>query len=115
MDWLRNMIVWLRKPQLVRAAKRGNLNKVQRVLEGGADVNIHDGYGRTALMEACREGHVDVVRWLLEHEADCEKESFSGTNAIQYAKSAAIHQLLYQHLAKRDRQELRDQKSSDQS
>ena len=114
MSWLSNAIVWLRKPKLVRAAKRGDLNRVQRLLEAGGDVDICDGYGRTALMEACREGHFDVVRCLLKHGADPSKESLSGSGAIQYAKSKAIHQLVYQRLVTISSQKMKDQRGSDQ-
>ena len=47
MSWLSNVTVGLTKPKLVRAAKRGDLNRVQRLLEAGGDADICDGYGRT--------------------------------------------------------------------
>jgi ankyrin repeat protein len=31
-----------------------------------ADVNAQDSYGETALLKACRAGHSDIVRWLVQ-------------------------------------------------
>ena len=90
--------VWLLKPAVVRAAKRGNLEKVRQFLDQGVNVNTRDGYGRTALMEASREGHAELVSLLLAHGADPELESFSNTNAFQYAKNSSVYNLLIQHL-----------------
>jgi uncharacterized protein len=87
---LRDIFVWLTTPALVKAARSGNLTKVQLLLNTNCNVNVRDRYGRTALMEACRAGHLDVIRLLLEHGADPNQESFSRTNALQYAKSASV-------------------------
>lgn len=104
--------VWLLKPTVVRAAKRGNLDKVKQLLDQGVDVNTRDGYGRTALMEASREGHAALVSLLLARGADPELESFSNTNAFQYAKNSSVHNLLTQHLTKTASQPLQNSKKN---
>jgi len=41
-------------PELVRAARQGDLQEVIRLLDQGADVNARDKYYTTALMAAAR-------------------------------------------------------------
>jgi ankyrin repeat protein len=88
--------VWLKKPVLVRAAKRGGIGKVRKLLERGVAVDLSDGYGRTALMEAARHGHLEIVRLLLYHGADRWLRSGSGKTALFYAQDRAIRDLLSQ-------------------
>jgi ankyrin repeat protein len=52
---------------------------------GIRDVDIRDRYGRTALMEAAREGHLEIAKLLLKHGADIQKKSYSRKSAIDYA------------------------------
>jgi ankyrin repeat protein len=47
------------------AAWRGNLVELAKLVESGADVNVADYDGRTALHLAAAEGHVEMVKWLL--------------------------------------------------
>ena len=51
--------------ELVSAARAGNTSKVQSLLAHGIDINWGDGEGRTALFEACNNGHLKVVLLLL--------------------------------------------------
>jgi serine/threonine-protein phosphatase 6 regulatory ankyrin repeat subunit B len=52
--------------ELLDAARNGNLERVQELLDAGADVNqARDGDEWTALMVASFNGHADVVRVLL--------------------------------------------------
>jgi uncharacterized protein len=94
---LRGLLVRLTKPKLVKAAKRGDLNEVQRLLETGHEVNVCDHYGRTALMEASRQGHIDMVRLLLRKGADACQESLSGRSALRYARHRNVLQALLEH------------------
>lgn len=53
---------------LVESSRRGYLDVVLLLLDSGAEVDAtHDG-GWTGLMCACRLGHVDMVRLLLEYQ-----------------------------------------------
>lgn len=49
------------------AVSHGRLEMVQLLLEAGADINLQDEDGSTALMCATEHGHVDIVKSLLEH------------------------------------------------
>ena len=51
-------------------ADAGEVDKLARILERGADVNACNEHGMTALMRAANHGHVQMVRALLQHGAD---------------------------------------------
>lgn len=53
------------------AVSHGRLNMVKMLLEAGADINIQDEDGSTALMCAAEHGHVDIVKHFLE-QPDCD-------------------------------------------
>lgn len=66
---------------LSRAAKRGDIEAVRRLLSGdGADVNAFDASGRTPLMHAVESAAADVelVKMLLERGARVDLESVGG-------------------------------------
>lgn len=68
-----------RKP-LGYAAHKGKLNKVQHLLQEGADVNARGDGGTPALAEAARNGHTHIVKVLLDHGADVDaKDDLGGT------------------------------------
>ena len=91
---LERFLVWLTKPKLVKRTIKGDLIEVQRLLLTGVDVDIRDRYGRTALMEACRNGDVHMVQLLLDYGADSRKRSFSGKNAFRYAATLDVLETL---------------------
>eukprot|EP01039_Chlorochromonas_danica_P007071 gene7071-7821_t len=56
--------------KLALAAQSGNYSDAWNLLQAGTDVNYVDASGSLPLHYACQEGHVDVVRLLLEHGSD---------------------------------------------
>ena len=54
------------EPLLFIAALRGNIELAQFLIEKGADVNMQDEYGFTAMYDAACNGHSDVVKMLLD-------------------------------------------------
>src|SRR5262249_42707904 len=58
--------------ELRQAAFDGDLERVNALLEQGANVNGRDMYGDTALNQAAQYGHIEVVRRLIEAGADME-------------------------------------------
>ena len=48
--------------QLLEAAKEGNSDMLQYVLEAGADMNSRNQYRKTACMLAAQNGHVKLCR-----------------------------------------------------
>lgn len=61
---------------LLKAASTGDATKVTSLLDAGADINYHSkdkqATGRTALSEAAIQGHLEVIRLLLERGADLD-------------------------------------------
>lgn len=55
---------------LLDAARKGDIKKVRKLLEQGADVDAKDIDGLTALHEAAENKHTDVVKVLLQAGAD---------------------------------------------
>lgn len=53
------------------AVSHGRLDMVQMLLEAGADINIQDEDGSTALMCAAEHGHIEIVKHLLS-QLDCD-------------------------------------------
>ena len=50
----------------------GDLMTTRRLLEGGADKNVTTIWGRTAMWNAARDDHLEIVRLLVEQGADME-------------------------------------------
>ena len=72
--------------ELLKAAKKGQIEKVQDLIEAGVPVNSTDKNGRTALMLAAEKGHNDVVQHLIDHEADVSIKDRKGETAIDKAE-----------------------------
>eukprot|EP00250_Pteridium_aquilinum_P007825 c17469_g1_i1 orf=559-1602(+) len=58
------------------AAAKGHNEIVNLLLEHGADVNIRNYCGQTALMQACRYGHWEVVQTLLLYKANVSRADY---------------------------------------
>jgi ankyrin repeat protein len=68
------------------AAFSGDTKSVKTLLTEGANVNVKDGIGFTALFGAARSGHTETVKLLLAKGADPNVElPTSGTTALMYA------------------------------
>ena len=57
---------------LVIAGSDGDLDRVKAAVSGGEDIDGRDSEWNTALHEACRKGHVDIVKYLLDNGANTE-------------------------------------------
>ena len=66
----------------------------QLLLEKGADVNVKDEQGRTALSLACELGYLDVVKVLVQFNADPEITDTWGNSALMYAAFTGHNQVL---------------------
>ena len=68
--------------QLLDAAKSGQTDKVQALLQSGARVNEKDNEGRTPLMFASAYGHSSIVQVLLDAGADVNAKANNGSTAL---------------------------------
>lgn len=72
--------------ELWEAARQGDLVRIRRVLDLGADVNAATRYGVTALTFAAGNGHLDAVKLLIARGADINfQDTFYGARAISWA------------------------------
>ncbi|KAK3514321.1 hypothetical protein QTP70_014195, partial [Hemibagrus guttatus] len=89
----------MRKPPSHRCVVLVSLSRtcftVRYLLENGADPNIQDKSGKTALMHACLErAGEDVLSQLLSSGADLSLEDHSGSSALVYAVNAGDKEAL---------------------
>lgn len=95
--------------RLAMAAKAGDAKKVEALIKAGADVNEKvnlllpfRGTYTTALIEAAREGHVDVIQVLLKNCADINGKDYTGHTALMWASKEhlpVVRLLLDNHAA----------------
>jgi hypothetical protein len=70
---------------LLRAAARGRLDIVQDLCSSGANLNVHDNRGSTALMCAVLHDHLDIVQELCRLGADLDVMDQYGKTALMWA------------------------------
>ena len=79
-------IVFERSTALHNAARQGELELVNLLLDEGADIDQQDDYlARTPIMDAAKECQVDVVWALIEKGADLDRRCRSDWTALHYA------------------------------
>ncbi|XP_020583994.1 probable E3 ubiquitin-protein ligase XBOS33 [Phalaenopsis equestris] len=67
------------------AAAKGHNDIVTLLLDNGADVNSRNYCGQTALMQACRHGHWEVVQTLLLYRCNVTRADYlSGRTALHF-------------------------------
>ena len=67
------------------AVRNGNIEIVDILIKGGADLNKGDQAGKTALSHAAESGKVDLTRKLIESGADVNKRDLVGGNSVLWA------------------------------
>ncbi len=72
----------------------GRLDQVELELQNGADVNLADEAGYTALHAAAENNHVEIVRLLLEHGADRTAKVETGETALDYARANGYNEVI---------------------
>ncbi|HLU11095.1 MAG TPA: ankyrin repeat domain-containing protein [Oceanobacillus sp.] len=73
-------------PVLFYPAISGNIAIAERLLAAGADVNAGEG-GNTPLHGAAGFGQPEMVRWLLDHDANPFAMDFNGKAPIEVAQA----------------------------
>jgi ankyrin repeat protein len=63
-----------------------DIDVIQHLINNGADVNIRDNFGYTALIWASFYGHIDIVRLLIDAGADVNASANDGWTALAWAE-----------------------------
>ncbi len=82
------------KPALVEQAANCNTAQLARLLDNGADVNVSDLTGDTALAWAARTNCIGGARLLLEHGANTNSVAKNGFTPKDWARWAKNYRLL---------------------
>ena len=64
--------VFSKDEKILEAASDGDANKVERLISLGANINVRDRWGWTAMSMAAYGGHVEVARVLISHKAQLD-------------------------------------------
>jgi ankyrin repeat protein len=67
------------------AAENGHAATVTLLLDKGADLNVQDKTGKTALMSAAAKGDAATVALLLDKRADLNLKDKTGKTALMWA------------------------------
>lgn len=81
--------------ELIEAAVNGNIIKVTNLLTQGADVNVKDSNGLTALMMASMEGHSKIVNIFLANGADVNSKNNDDVTVLMAASLKGSSRLLH--------------------
>lgn len=79
-------------------AKGGEIEKLKLMAEYGFDLDVRcSSYGSTPLMYAAQNGHLDCVKWLIEHGANIKVHNKCGYTVLHFASTKDIVQTLIKH------------------
>ena len=68
--------------QLIEAVNDGDVARASQLLANGADVNVRDAYGATALMNAAHSGNLEMLETLLSAGAEVDARDELGWTAL---------------------------------
>ncbi len=71
--------------EFLEAAESGSIDKVQKYINSGGDLNIRGNNGITALMIACDREHIEIVKLLIAAGADLNAKDDDGFTALMIA------------------------------
>ena len=68
--------------KIFNASAKGNINRVKKLIENGANLDHINSYGETPLFWATYYGNFDVVKYLTEHGANVNQTSNDGSTPL---------------------------------
>ncbi|PBP27701.1 BTB/POZ domain containing protein [Diplocarpon rosae] len=83
--------------KLCDACRVGDLKSCQEAIADGVNINARDVFDYTPLILASLCGHYEVVQFLLEAGALCERDTFQGERCLYNALNNRIRNLLLQY------------------
>lgn len=82
------------KEAFIAAITAGKLETAESLLQKGADVNMQNHEGQTALMAAVSFGHEAITRLLIEHGAKMDVRTHKGESALATAALRGFDRIL---------------------
>jgi len=76
---------WIAIPQIVRAAKKNNLDKVMALASNKGLIDQSDNVGRTALYWSIKQKNIPLVKFLIENGANIEHKNLYGHSPLHVA------------------------------
>ena len=76
---------------LHHAARNGDQEIVEQLVDSGADVNVRSDHAHFPLYCAAGHGHVETTRYLVEHDADLQARLADGKTLVEWLKQYASH------------------------
>ncbi|KAG0744538.1 hypothetical protein G6F57_003702 [Rhizopus arrhizus] len=77
-------------PPLIYAACFGKIQVTELLLEAGADINIQDSLGWSALMWATNNNHLSLAQLLLDRGASPQMRSMNGKSVFNFVDSSSL-------------------------
>ena len=87
-------VVKITPTQLNVAISKGDLSKVQQLIEIGVDVNHRDERGKTPLMYAILYKQTEIVAYLIRKGADYRASDPNGIYIYQYAEKSKSEEII---------------------
>lgn len=81
--WLK--VIWPKEKELFDAVHTGNLEKVQKLVEGGVNINAFSSTLETPLMVAASGKNFPIAHYLIEKKADVNVQDSSGFTPLLHA------------------------------
>lgn len=69
---------------LIYSVQNNHLPITELLINAGANINISNGYGNSALHTCCRKGFFDISCLLISHGADCTLKNHKGSTALHF-------------------------------
>ena len=76
---------------LHHAARNGDLEIVEQLVDSGADVNVTSDHDHFPLYCAAGHGHVETTQYLVEHGANLQARLGDGKTVVEWLKQYADH------------------------
>ena len=87
-------VVKITPSQLNLAISKGDLAKVQQLVEIGVDVNKKDERGTTPLMYAILFNQPQIAAYLIRNGADCNAKDVKGNSISDYAEKSKSEEII---------------------
>ncbi|MCZ7391921.1 MAG: ankyrin repeat domain-containing protein [Candidatus Methanoperedens sp.] len=86
--------------ELLEAAQSGNLNKVQKLIEKGANIEARDRNEQTPLMLSLYKTNVEVAKYLIQQGAKINVRNDTGITPLMFAAVGLLPEIVQILLSK---------------